>query len=175
MRCRLIEILIVTALLVMLGGCAAGYKMMPLRPLETDLQSYSSVILSVESDVTEDVQKEITDLEELALAKIKALNIYKSAELGEGTEAGEGTIIVKATIKEIKKVSGFTRFMAGAFAGRASMTTEVSFIDASSKKTLGTYSITGESGGTGMSGGTSDAVKKAAEGIAETLQKNYKK
>lgn len=174
MRNRLIEVSVVLALVVTLGGCTAGFKMVPVNPLpEGGLRTYSSVVLSVESNVTEDVQKEMNDLEELAIKKIKALGIYQSARLGEAADAGEGTIIVKAAISQIKKVSGFTRFMAGAFAGRASMTTDVSFIDAPSKKVLGTYSITGESGGTGYSGGTSDAVVKAAEGIADILKQYH--
>jgi hypothetical protein len=173
-RNRLIEVSVVLALLVTLGGCTAGFKMVPVNPLmEGGLRTYSSVVLSVESGVAEDVQKEMNDLQALAIEKIKALGIYQSAQLGEAADAGEGTIIVKATISKIRKVSGFARFMAGAFAGKASMTTDVSFIDAPSKKVIGTYSITGESGGTGYSGGTSDAVKKAAEGIADVLRQYH--
>ena len=72
-------------------------------------------------------------------------------------------------------MSAGARFMLGAFAGKATMTTDVDFIDAASGKTLGSYSIKGKSGGTGVSGGTSDAVKKAAEGIAQVISENFGK
>jgi hypothetical protein len=126
------------------------------------------------SNVAEDVEKERTDLEGLALAKIKALNMFQSVQLGDGAGAQAGTLIATASISKIKKVGGVKRFFMGAFAGRASMTTDIMFVDGESQREIGSYSITGQSGGTGVSGGTSDAVKKAAEGIADLLAKNYK-
>jgi hypothetical protein len=49
------------------------------------------------------------------------------------------------------------------------MTTEIAIVDASTGKTLGSYTVTGESGGSGLSGGTSDAVVKTAEAVAALL------
>lgn len=163
------------ALQALLVGCSSRSTMVTVQPLVANLGTYSSVVLSVQSAVTDDVKKEMSDLEGLALSKIKALNLFQNTQLGDGTGAQPGTLIVKASITKIKKVSGTTRFLLGAFAGRASMTTDVLVIDAADGKTLGSYSITGQSGGTGVSGGTSDAVQKAAEGIADILLKNYKK
>ena len=175
---RIKGILLIAALIVLhivLAGCTASHKMVSLQPSESDLRSYSAVVLSVESNVADDVQKEMTDLERLAVAKIKALNIFQSVQLGNGERAPAGTLIVKASISKIRKVSGTSRFMTGAFAGRASMTVDITFSDSVTKESIGSYSITGQSGGTGVSGGTSDAVNKAAEGIADLLAKNYKR
>ena len=160
---------------IILAGCTASHKMVSIEPSESDLRSYSAVVLSVESNVADDVQKEMTDLEKLAVAKIKALNIFKSVQLGNGERAPAGTLVVKASISKMRKVSGTSRFMVGAFAGRASMTMDVILSDAVTKESIGSYSITGQSGGTGVSGGTSDAVNKAAEGIADLLANNYKR
>jgi hypothetical protein len=49
------------------------------------------------------------------------------------------------------------------------MTTEIRLVDASTGKTIGRYTVTGESGGSGLAGGTSDAVSKTAEAVAGLL------
>jgi len=160
---------------IFLAGCTASRKTVSIEPSESDLRSYSAVVLSVESNVTDDVHKEMTDLERLAVAKIKALNIFQSVQLGNGEGAPARTLIVKTSISKMRKVSGKSRFMVGAFAGRASMIVDVTLSDAVTKESIGSYSITGQSGGTGVSGGTSDAIDKAAEGIADLLAKNYRR
>jgi hypothetical protein len=53
------------------------------------------------------------------------------------------------------------------------MTTEITFLQARTGKELGSYSVTGESGGSAFSGGTSDAVQKTAEGIADVISKSF--
>jgi hypothetical protein len=49
------------------------------------------------------------------------------------------------------------------------MTTEISLVDSSTGKTLGSYPVTGQSGGSGLAGGTSEAVTKTAEAVAGLL------
>ena len=159
--------------LVSTVGCTAAIQLTPVTPLGTDLHSYSAVVFLAESKVPDDVRNEVGSLQLLTVTKIRALNAFKSVELGDGAGSGSGTLLVKATISSIKKVSSTARFMLGAFAGRASMTMDIVFVDAASGKQLGAYAITGKSGGTGYSGGTSDAVRKAADGIADILAKNY--
>ena len=119
------------------------------------------------------MEKEITDLEYMVANNIKELNIFQDVTLGDYSETSESTLLVKLSIMKIKKVGGFERFMLGAFAGKASMTTDVVFVDAASGKELGSYSVTGQSGGTGVSGGTSDAVREAAEGVAKVISENF--
>lgn len=173
---RKIKTITVPALLLatmILTSCAGTY--MTLRqPFETDLGPFSSFVFSVESNVTDDVTKEMADLEERVLSKVKSLNLFQNVELGDEPEPTQGKLHVTATITHIKKVSGMTRFFLGVFAGKASMTTDVIFLDAATGKAIGSFSVTGESGGTGLSGGTSDAVEKTAEGIAGLISKNYK-
>ncbi len=52
------------------------------------------------------------------------------------------------------------------------MNTGIFFVDAVTGETLGALSVTGESGGTGLSGGTSEAVLKAAERIAQIISEH---
>lgn len=168
--CRLVLLVGVSALLA-LPACAARSKMVTLQPVQKDLKSYSKVMVSVDSGVSEDVSKEKSDLEGLVVSRIKGLNVYDDVQLmgdSDSTPDPE-TLLVQVTISHVKKVGGTKRFMLGAMAGRASMTTKVSFIDASSGADLGSYTIEGQSGGSGYSGGTSDAVKKTADGIAEVI------
>jgi hypothetical protein len=129
--------------------------------------------------VTADVRKESSDLEGLVVSKIKALNAFKSVQLQSGPAAkgaakpAARTLLVKVVIAHVKKVGGTKRFMLGVGAGRASMTTEITFVQARTGEELGSYSVTGESGGSAFSGGTSDAVQKTAEGIADVISKSF--
>jgi hypothetical protein len=166
---------ILLLIIAVLAGCTAKTGMVPIEPLTADLSPYTKVVITTETMVTEDVSQEMTDLEQLTLTKLQELGTFEDIRLGDTEDTAEGTLKVRIVIAKIKKVSGGARFMLGAFAGRASMTTDVFFIDTMSGKELGSYTITGQSGGTGVSGGTSDAVKKTAEGIAKIISENYGK
>lgn len=160
------------ALLAAVIGCSKS-QMVALQPLDTGLSAYDSVVVAVEPAVAEDVQMEQSDLEAAVVSKIKDLKVFQSIKLGDGSETSEGMLLLKITISDIRKVSGAKRFWAGAFAGRASMTCGLDLVDAAQGKTLGSYTVKGESGGSGYSGGTGDAIKKTAERIAEIIRSNY--
>ncbi len=117
-----------------------------------------------------DVKKEKADLEGLTVSRVKALNRFSSVQLKTGdVSPTPETLVVNVGITHIKKVGGTKRFMLGVAAGRASMTTEITIVDSSTGRTLGSYTVTGESGGTGLSGGTGDAVTKTAVAVAGLL------
>lgn len=152
------------------SGCAARSKSVALQPVTADMSRYKTVVISVESRVAGDVRKEQSDLDGLIVSRVKALNRYSSVQLKTGEVAATPeTLLVNVGITHIKRVGGTKRFMLGAAAGRASMTTEITLVDSSTGKTLGSYTVTGQSGGTGLSGGTSDAVTKTAEAVAGLL------
>lgn len=95
-----------------------------------------------------------------------------------GSDAGEILATIDSRVKAaggsgLKEDGVFNNAYIVAEAGRASMTTDISFVDGPSGRTLGAFSVTGQSGGTGLSGGTGDAVKKTADGIAELIAANY--
>ena len=152
------------------SGCAARSKSVTLQPLSADMSQYKNIVIAVESRVPGDVTKERTDLEGLTVSRVKALSRFSSVQLktGEVAPAPE-TLVVNVGITHLKKVGGTKRFMLGAAAGRASMTIEITLVDASTGKTIGSYTVTGQSGGSGLAGGTSDAVTKTAEAVAGLL------
>lgn len=165
--------LYILIIILLIAGCTASSRMVSVKDLDTDLNIYSSIVISVESYVAEDVTKEITDLEMLVAEKVNEIGLFQNIILADTTDAPENTLLVRLAITQIKKVSSGKRFMLGAFAGRATMTTDILFLDLASGKKLGSYLVTGESGGTGISGDTSDAVKKAAEGVTELISQNF--
>jgi len=152
------------------SGCAARSKAVTLQPLTADMSRYKTVVISVESRVPGDVQKEKVDLEGQIVSRVKALNRFSSVQLKTGDVAPTPeTLVVNVGITHLRKVGGTKRFMLGVAAGRASMTTEITVVDSSTGKALGSYTVTGESGGSGLAGGTSDAVTKTSEAVAALL------
>jgi len=152
------------------SGCAARSKAVTLQPVTADMSRYKTVAVSVESRVPGDVTKEKTDLEGLIVSRVRALNRFSTVQLQTGDLAAmPETLVVKVGITHLRKVGGTKRFMLGAAAGRASMTTEITLVDSSTGRTLGSYTVTGQSGGSGLAGGTSDAVTKTAEAVAALL------
>jgi hypothetical protein len=160
-----------TALAVaIVSGCAARSKAVTLQPVTADMSQYKTVVISVESRVPGDVSKEKIDLEGQTVSRVKALNRFSSVQLKTGDVAPTPeTLVVNVGITNLKRVGGTKRFMLGAAAGRASMTTEITLVVSATGKTLGSYTVTGQSGGSGLAGGTSDAVTKTAEAVAGLL------
>lgn len=152
------------------AGCAARSKSVTLQPITADMGQYKHVVIAVESRVPGDVTKEKSDLEGLTVSRVKGLSRFSSVQLKSGdVPAKPETLVVNVGITHLKKVGGTKRFMLGAAAGRASMTTEITLVDAATGKTIGSYTVTGQSGGSGLAGGTSDAVTKTAEAVAGLL------
>jgi hypothetical protein len=154
-------------------GCSSRSKMVPNLALETDLSRYPICFFSVESQVTEDMDKELNELKSGILQRMSELNIFRSIQFARACEKSEGCLHVKVTITETKKVSGSKRLALGYLAGRAKMKAEITLIDATTQETIGSYTVTGESGNTDFSGGTGEAIRKASEAIVEVIQENY--
>lgn len=154
--------------------CSARSKMEPNLALETDLSRYPICVFSVESQVTEDMNKELNELKCRILQRISELNIFRSIQFARACEKSEGCLLVKVTIAEIKKVSGLKRFSLGSFAGRAKMRADITLIDAATQEIIGSYTVTGESGNTDFSRGTGEAIIKTSEAIVEVIQENYR-
>ena len=158
-----------------MGCIAARNQMVPNLALDTSLSNYPVCVFSVESQMSQDMNKELSVLKKDIFEKVSNLNIFRSIQFARDCEKAEGCLLVVVSISEIKKVSGVKRFFLGVFAGRAMMKADITFIDAATQETIGSYTITGESGGSGMSGGTGDAIRKTSQAIVEIIQKNYRK
>ena len=167
-----LNLIVVFILALLFAGCG-GSTMEVKQPLEKSLSPFTHFAFSCETNVAEDVTEEITELEERVAEEVKSLALFDSVELGSDKEFPPGTLQVTATIMEIEKVSEGERFLLGAFAGQASMTIDVIFEDAATGETLGSFSITGESGGTGLSGGTSQAIDETATAIRDLIREHY--
>ncbi len=165
-------VLLIWGTCIILAGCA-GSHLIAVHPFEQKLNPYRAVYFSTESMTVEDINKEIFTLEEQVVTRLKNMAIFEQALLGECENQCEKALNVKAVITGIKKVSGSARFWGGAFAGKASLTADVIFADGVTGDTLGVYTVTGKSGGTGVSGGTESAVKKTAQAITELIYTNY--
>lgn len=172
MKSLKLPLILLTIIMSILAGCA-GSQLVIQQPMEMKLGSFSKLHFMAESSVAEDVTQEITQLEERVISKLKKLDHFKDVQLGNVTDSSVGTLQVEATITEIKKVSETTRFFAGAFAGKASVLVEVAFNDLAAEKTIGSYSVKGKSSGTGVSGGTREAVWKTADAIVELISNNH--
>ena len=160
---------------IFVAGCAPSFTMSPISPLAGPLNEYRFAYLACESNTTEDVVKELTDLRGMALSNILGLGVFEHAQLASSSDQyEEGDLLIKVSVQNIRKVGGAKRFMLGAFAGKASMEINIQFVDASNDRVLGSYLAKGESGGTGISGGTSDAVAKTAEAIGNVIASHFR-
>ena len=170
-KIRVGRLVVVVMLGLLLLGCA-GSQVLVVRPFEGKLAPYSTLYFSTASSVFEDVTQEMTDLEEEVTSQVRELGMFDNVWLGPCSENCDGVLQVNAEVTKVKKIGGTKRFMMGAFAGKASMTVTVVFLEPASLNTLGTYAVTGKSGGTGMSGGTKSAVGKTAQAIVQLIRDN---
>lgn len=153
--------------LVMGGaGCSARSKLVVAEAPSVNLRTFSTLSVSVESATAEPLDKETAALAAETISRVKNRGVFQDVRLGSANESAPGTLVLKASVSRVKKVGRMKRALAGAFAGRASLTVQVRLVDAASGRELGTYTVVGQSGGLGVSGGTDDAVSKAAEQIA---------
>ncbi len=168
---RVVRVSAAAAILAAVVGCA-GTRVTATQPLAMGISRYARLVFWTESAVGEDVSHEVSSLEQQVLERVKRLRVFPSVLLGEEPVPSEDMLLVRATIMDIRKVSGAERFFLGIFAGQASITAQVVLIDGATGETLGSYTVTGESGGLGMSRGTGQAVENTAQGIADLIARN---
>lgn len=162
-----------TLAIIIIMACG-GSQMTPIRPFEHKLNPYSALYFSAEPFVTEDIDQEMADLEEQIIKKVNDSAFFILTRLGRCEDDCDNALNVVAVITDIKKVSSSGRFFGGAFAGKARLAAEVYFTDGKTGDTLGVYSVSGKSGGTGMAGGTETAVRRTGEEIFKLISENYK-
>jgi hypothetical protein len=158
---------------LMVLGCAAGNKLMVDRAVDVDLAPYTRVLVKVDSSITErNVEKELGDLEVRIISLIKKTGEYRSVLLADATQpARPSSLTVQVRVTKLRRVSKTGRFLGGAFAGRATLVADVKILDGRTGNEIGVYTVTGQSGSSGYSGGTEDAAEKAAVAIADLVAK----
>jgi len=162
--------LVAVSLGAVFSGCASS-RSTAIHAFEQKLNGYKALCFTTVPMTAEDIEKERRDLEDQVLKLVEKQRIFGWTQIGSCDTSG--TLNVQALITDIRKVSGTARFFIGAFAGEASLTSDVVFLDGATGDTLGVYTVTGKSGGSGMSGGTESAVKQTAKAISKLIKANY--
>lgn len=163
-------------LMCLVVACGARSKLSSAHEVTTSLKPYTKAVLSVSAtSVDEDVVEQKAELERLAAPRLQSLGVFEDVHLSTNGEVTQDayTLHIRATMTDIRKVGKGKRFMLGALAGRSGIECRVEFLDPEGT-VLGAYDVKGESGGSGLAGGTDDAVKKTAEGIANAVRDAYR-
>ncbi len=168
-----LKLICLLPLLLLLASCASvnTIPVMTMEPIGGF--PYESIVLDVVPATAENTREQTTDLEIRVAEELRDVEQIPEVRLAHPDVEPGNALVVKVSIKGIRKVSGVSRFFLGAFAGKASMNTEVTFVDGPTEKTLGIYEITGKSGGSGVSGGTDEAVVQTADGIVDIICETY--
>lgn len=159
-------------LLPVLGGCAATLQTTPIQPLEPEGALHVH-IADVQSNVAEDISREITDLEVQLVQRFRALDGVSRVSLGGLPAEHQDVVLVEVSISEIDKVGRAKRFFLREWAGRASMTADVEYIDGNTGIVMGRYEVVGRSGNNEFTGVTGKAVEKTAEAIVAVMAEGY--
>jgi hypothetical protein len=162
---RLGALLWVMALL----GCAARGTIATPDPIATNLDAYSRLAVDVVSAVEDDVEEESVRLRDRIVEEVQKAGRFTDVQPSTTGSAPQGSLRLIATITDIRKVNAGQRFFGGVFAGRARVILRVQLVEMANGAILHEQEVTGESGGSGMSGGTNDALTQAARAIAKWL------
>jgi hypothetical protein len=163
-------ILASVALAIVFTGCGST-NLTPRLVLERPLTERKAVYFSADASVAEDVDKEVSDLETKVMKQLKKEKLFQTVMLGKCTDSCTNTVNIDVTITEVRKVSGFARFMIGWWAGKASMSSEVTFIDGASGNVLGTYLVDVNDG---SNGDTGSLVSRTCKAIVKLIKTNGK-
>ncbi len=155
-------------------GCAARSTLLAHQQAPMDLTPHTAVLVEVGSAVAdEDIEQEIIKLRGALLSQLTLAAQYRTVALAETAQTPPAdALLVSVTVTKLRRVSSAGRFWGGALAGRASLTADVRITRSADGQQLGLYTVTGESGGSGLSGGTDDAINKTAIAIASLLRKS---
>lgn len=148
------------------SACARSSQLVR-QAVVPDRGSYATAILNVTAADGKDFENERRTFESLALARLTELRIFSRITLGDSSVAAGDALKITARVVGVRKVGAVQRFMFGALAGRASMQVDVDFSEQASGRPLGSFTVKGETGSTGYSGGTPEALTRAAEQVAK--------
>lgn len=156
-----------------LFGCASS-EMVTKKSLGMKLNNFNTLYFSAESVIPDSLTQEIANFNDTFMKCIKEANMFKDVQLGNFNKAADGTLIVKAEITDINRVGSMSHFLIGMWAGKASMTVDLSFIDSATGNVIGSFEVTGKSGNNAYAGGTGSAIDKTAESIVDLIKINYR-
>jgi len=155
---------------VFVAACGST-RLTPRLVLEQPLTQYRTVHFAAEAAVAEDVSKQLSDLEEKVLKQLTKEELFQTVLLGKCTDSCSNAVNVIAMLTDIRKVSSFARIMIGMWAGKATMTSEVNFVDGASGRILGTYYVHAEDANQGDTG---SLVSRTAKAIVKLIKTNFR-
>lgn len=148
-------------------GCATGGVHKASAP-STKLSRNQSICINV-SATTSAWSPEASSLKGILIAKLDESGIFRNIT----TDADTADLRLDVLIVRVKRVSGASRVLVGAMAGRAGINTESRLYDVRSNASLASFDAYGRSsGGTVFAGTTAQAIDRVADKICDFLKKN---
>jgi len=117
--------------------------------------------------------EEIADLEREVVERLESLELFSPVTSGSTPADATETLLIRLLITNFEPVSGTSRFMMGAMAGKGRISLRATFSDLASKETLGTTLFEAETGQHGFAGGTGTVLKNVAKEIVKYVEENH--
>lgn len=155
----------VLAIYVLLSfGCASSSINKATTPT-VSLDTFQSLSINIDGNKAAASENEINVFKTTLLSKLQEFGRWKTLENGE--------LKVMISITDLKRVSDNDRRMLGALAGAASASADVTLSD-NKGTTISRFSVEGSSSSHSIfSGGTDQALEKAAEQIGEHISSTH--
>lgn len=153
-----------TLFTLLLLGCASTGTVQTMIPVNVNLEKYKNIGIKVSSNIV-DSNEEVSQLKEFLTEKIQDGNLFKFVE------SKSADLLLKAKIVGLRRVGVGERLMAGVFAGKAKIVTDIELIDLKTTKSIGSFKVESKL----LWGGTKDTLKDLAEKIVGIIQENYQK
>jgi hypothetical protein len=180
-RSRKVVIISIVVALFIFSGCAAKKITTVTVPVKTKLSGYHVMKIEpfiydscVEITNPEAAEKLRAMFQERVKYDIYKLSLFEKVVTDEPINDGNTIVLMKGRITYMKRVTRFTRIMAGAMAGRSRVDVVIQLADATTGELLGEADIKGTSkGGSIFAGGTEEAFENAAQLVAQFVQNHY--
>jgi hypothetical protein len=160
---------VLLSLLLALGGCAVPVAhVTPIHPLQSAASiPYHAILINVESSAPADLSKDVVDIASQLTEQVRELNAVPQVLRGDRTVVAENQLLIHLTVSKLRKVGWVKQFFLGVFAGKASMTSTVQFVDGNTQSPIGSYELFADGPGTG------NAVGLTLEAVVNLLKENY--
>ncbi len=157
---------------LLVAGCTHQGRLVQVQPLETNLSSYRTALVRVESDVF-GADGEARTVETMVGTALSERGLFSDVELASASPDARGDLTVLIRITRLKRISPADRRQGGALLGRASIAAEVQLLAAPNGLRVGAFEAVGESAAGSIlslgQGDTSHAIRELVEKIMEGI------
>lgn len=169
---RRVSVAVIAAAGLMLAGCGGPTVTIQDESWPTS-PDYRIIHVVTASQVYEDITSETLNFEEKLVKDLNKLNIVPEVKLGACAGDCTGALTIQVQFMDVKKVSGTSRFFFGAFAGKATVESYVTFIDEGNKRSIASYVMKGDTGSTGYSGDTKTAFDQVRKSLVKVIKQHW--